>query len=104
MKKTRALRATAVLKGTSFRNVRFKNIFRAESALEHLRFTAQLVHRVSLRDFYEIAWCDRHDQDWNMTDSEGWTSMASAKIVPIKYGYMIELPKTVKFARPTKMV
>jgi hypothetical protein len=100
MKKTRMLRATLVLSGTSFRNVKFKNRFRAEGALIHLRRILKTLYQVSLRDFYEIAWADCRGRDWNMTDSEGWTNLDTAKIVPIKYGYLIELPEPVTLVNP----
>ena len=103
MKKTRMLKATSILSGTSFRNVRFKSRFRAESALSHLRHIVKILYQVSLRDFYEIAWADRRDRDWNMTDTEGWTNLDTARIVPIKYGYLIELPEIVKLTRPKDM-
>jgi hypothetical protein len=100
MKNTKMLRATAVLSGTTFRNVRFKSRLRAENALEHLLFFLSFKpHEVTLKDFYEITYMDRLavgiGTGWNMTDTEGWTNFDTAKIVPIKYGYMIELPKTV---------
>lgn len=74
-------------------SVAFGNRPDAEMVLEAMLEAISIYDSVSIADYYELA--DIPNDNYTL-NNYGWTDLSSAKIIQVKNGYMIKLPKAIQ--------